>query len=158
MKHLRYIKFFITFFLILTTMSCDKKKNEFIPLEHMTFINSYYKESVKISYYILIDHSDSGDNLKKEIIQYAKQKLQHDKYLKQNNTTSVNFVFYKKTGNTSYFISHKENADGLLSEEISHYKEDFIANYYISKCSGGTMEKIYMYEIPEEIILDNCKK
>ncbi|WP_099768928.1 hypothetical protein [Chryseobacterium sp. 52] len=139
-------------------MSCDQKKNEFIPLDHMTFTNSYYKDAVKVSYYILIDNPDSENILKKEIIKYAKQKLLNDKLLAQKNTASLNFVFYKKTSNTSYFITHKENSDGLLSEEISHYQTDFIANYYISKCNDGTMEKIYLYDLPEEIVLNTCKK
>jgi len=158
MKHLKYIQYLTTFFFIIAMMSCDRKKNEFIPLDHMTFINSYYKNSVKISYYILIDNPDSENILKKEIIKYAKKKLQYNKSLAQKNIASINFVFYKKTGNTSYFIAHKENSDGLLSEEISHYQEDFIANYYVSKCKEGTIEKIYMYQLLEETISNTCKK
>lgn len=159
MKYLQSIKIFILCFLLLSIMSCDQKKNEFISLDHMTFINSYYKDSVKISYYVLIDHPDPTDKiLKKEIIQYVKKKLQNNTSLKEKNTASLNFVFYKKTDNTSYFITHKENSGGLLSEEISHYQEDYIANYYVSKCDGGATEKIYLYSQPEEILANSCKK
>ncbi len=153
MKHLQSIKIFIILFLLFTTISCDQKKNEFIPLDHMTFTNSYYQDDVKISYYVLIDHPDASDNiLKTEIIQYVRNQLQNNRPLTKKNTVSLNFVFYKKTNNTSYFITHKENSGGLSSEEISHYKEDYIANYYVSKCNGGTTEKIYLYDLPER----NC--
>lgn len=158
MKHLPFIKIFITLVFLLTAICCDKKKNEFIPLDHMTFTNSYYKNSVKISYYVLINDPDSEDNLlKTEIIRYVKNRLQNNQALKDTNTVSLNFVFYKKTGNTSYFMTHKEDPGGLMSEEISHYKEDYIANYNISKCNGGETEKIYLHDLPEEIVVNDCK-
>jgi len=137
---------------------CNKAKTEFISLDHMTFTNSYYKDSVKISYYVLIDHPASEDKiLKTEIIQFVKNKLKNNQALKKANTASLNFVFYRKTDNTSYFIKNKEDSGGLASEEISHYKDEYIANYYLSKCNGGTLQKIYMYDLPEEVIINNCK-
>lgn len=159
MKHLPFIKIFITLtFFLLTTICCDKKKNEFIPLDHMTFTNSYYKNSVKISYYVLINNPAPEDKvLKTEIIRYVKNRMQNNQALKDSNTVSLNFVFYKKTGNTSYFMNHKEDPGGLMSEEISHYREDYIANYNISKCNGGKTEKIYLHDLTEEIVVNGCK-
>jgi hypothetical protein len=158
MKNLRTIKILAAFVLLFTMMSCDKKKNEFIPLDHMTFINSYDKDAVKISYYVLIDNPGISDKkLKTEITQYVKKRLQNNQSLTKTNVRSLNFVFYKKTGNTSYFITHKENSNKMSSEEISHYKEDYVANYDVSKCDGGITEKIYLYDLPEEIVLNSCK-
>ena len=158
MSNLHPIKILNILLLLLTITSCNKAKTQFISLDHMTFTNSYYKNSVRISYYVLIDNPAAEDKiLKTEIIQFVKNRLRNNRALTEVNTASLNFVFYKKTSNTSYFIGHKENSGGLVSDEISHFKEDYIATYYVSKCNGGTIQKIYMYDRPEEVIQNNCK-
>jgi len=156
MKHLKFIKIFIFFFLI--TIGCNNTKDEFISLDQLTFTNDYYKDSMNISYYILIDHPNTAkDSLKYNIINYVKARLERENLLEQKNMASINFVFYKKTKNTSYFIKNKEDPGGFSSEEISHYQEDYIANYSVIKCNNGSIEKIYIYDIQEEIIINNCK-
>ncbi|MEJ5049939.1 hypothetical protein WH221_08860 [Chryseobacterium culicis] len=160
MKYLPSIKIITIVCFLLIAMSCDKKKNDFIPLDHMTFTNAYDKNAVKISYYILIDHPEPTENiLKKEITKYVENKLKNNRLLAKPETASLNFVFYRKTDNTSYFITNKESAGELLGEEISHYQQDYIANYLVSKCEKGTVEKIYLYNLPEETVANkNCGK
>lgn len=160
MKYLQSIKMITIVCFLLIALSCDKKHNDFIPLEHMTFTNAYYKNAVKVSYYILIDNPEPTESvLKKEIIKYVENRLKNNKVLAKPETFSLNFVFYRKTDNTSYFIINKESAGELLGEEISHYQQDFIANYVVSKCGKGTIEKIYLYNLPEETVVNkNCDK
>ena len=147
---------FLLFFII---TGCDDKRDEFISLDKLTFTNDYYKDTVKISYYILINNPNSvKDALKNDIVNYVKSRLKHEKILMQKNVTSIDFVFYKKTNNTSYFMKNKEDPGGFSSEEISHYKEDYIANYHVSKCNNGTIDKIYLYDNQEEVIMNNCKE
>ena len=158
MSNLHPIKILNILLLLFTITSCNKVKTQFISLDHMTFTNSYYKNSVRISYYVLIDNPAATDKiLKTEIIQFVKNRLRNNRALTEVNTASLNFVFYKKTNNTSYFIEHKEDSGGLVSAEISHFKDDYIATYYVSKCNGGIIEKIYMYDRPEEVIKNGCK-
>lgn len=158
MKYLQSIRIIAIIYFLLIAMSCDRKKNDFIPLEHMTFTNAYYKNAVKISYYILIDNPEPNESiLKKDIITYVENRLKSNKSLTQHEISSLNFVFYRKTDNTSYFITNKESAGELLGEEISHYQQDYIANYLVSKCGRGTVEKIYLYNLPEEVVSGkNC--
>ncbi|UMQ43632.1 hypothetical protein MKS83_07990 [Chryseobacterium sp. Y16C] len=160
MKYLQSVKMITIVCLLLIAMSCDRKKNDFIPLEHMTFTNAYYKNAVKISYYILIDNPEPAESmLKQEIIKYVENRLKNNKALTKPEISSLNFVFYRKTDDTSYFITHRDSAGELLGEEISHYQQDFIANYLISKCGSGTVEKIYLYNLPEETVASkNCDK
>ncbi|QXU39781.1 hypothetical protein [Pedobacter sp. D749] len=148
----------VSFFLLSVLMGCIGKKNEFIFLDRMTFTNSYDKNAVKISYYILINNPEaSNEKLKTAIIQYTRGRFRNDQSLKKKDVTSLNFVFYKKTGNTSYFIKNEESPGGLSSEEIAHYKEDYIANYDVTKCTGGFTEKLYLYDLPENTVVRNCK-
>ena len=159
MKHSKFIKRLAIFILCFIIMGCDDKRVEFISLDKLTFTNDYYKDSVKTSYYILINNPNSvKDSLKYDIVNYVKSRLKHEKILMQKNVTSVDFVFYKKTNNTSYFMKNKEDPGGFSSEEISHYKEDYIANYHVSKCNNGTIDKIYLYDNQEEVIMNNCKE
>lgn len=159
MKHLKFIKILEIFILCFIIMGCDDKKDEFISLDKLTFTNDHYKDTVKTSYYILINNPNSvKDSLKNDIVNYVKSRLKHEKILMKKNVTSIDFVFYKKTNNTSYFMKNKEDPGGVSSEEISHYKEDYIANYYVQKCIIGTIEKIYFYDLPEEVIINNCKE
>lgn len=158
MKYCHPVKIISFFFLLSTLMGCVGKTNEFIFLDHMTFTNSYDKNAVKISYYVLIDNPDANnEKLRTAIIQYIRVRLRNDKSLKTKDVASLNFVFYKKTGNTSYFIKNRESPGGLSNEEIAHYKEDYIANYYVTKCTGGFTEKLYLYDLPENTVISNCK-
>lgn len=159
MNRLKIVTLFMIFLLFFIITGCDDKRDEFISLDKLTFTNDYYKDTVKISYYILINNPNSvKDALKNDIVNYVKSRLKHEKILMQKNVTSIDFVFYKKTNNTSYFMKNKEDTGGFSSEEISHYKEDYIANYYVQKCIIGTIEKIYFYDLPEEVIVNNCKE
>lgn len=158
MKYIRPTPFLTVFLFLGVMLACEPEKNEFIALDHLTFTNSYYKNAVKISYYVLMTNPNAKDEkLKSMIVQYVKNRLRNDQSLTKAEVTSLNFVFYKKTGNTSYFIKHKENSGGLSSQEIAHYKDDYIANYYVSKCDGGGTEKIYLHDLPEEMIYSDCK-
>ncbi|MGQ7856996.1 hypothetical protein ACUN24_22385 [Pedobacter sp. WC2501] len=158
MKYFHHIKTISFFFLLSTLIGCGGTVNEFIFLDHMTFTNLYDKNAVKISYYILIDNPEANnEKLKTAIIQYIRGRLRNDKSLKTKDLASLNFVFYKKTGNTSYFIKNEESPGGLSNEEIAHYKEDYIANYYVTKCTGGFIEKLYLYDLPEDTVVRNCK-
>ena len=151
------MKIFLALVFSMTALGCDTQQNEFIPLDHLTFTNSYAKNSVKVSYYVLIDHpSPDGGTLKNEIIRYVKRRLDDGQPADAPRAASLNFVFYEKTGQTAYFIAHKEDPGGLASEEISHHREDYIANYAVRHCEGGVTEKLYLHDGPEETLLDSC--
>lgn len=157
MKYCHPVKI-ISFFLLSTLLGCVGKTNEFIFLDRMTFTNSYDKNVVKISYYILIDNPEANnEKLKTAIIQYIRGRLRNDQSLEKKDVASLNFVFYKKTGNTSYFIRKEESPGGLSNEEIAHYKEEYIANYYVTKCTGGFIEKLYLCDLPENTVVRNCQ-
>ena len=146
MKYLKNIKILIIllFFFIITDN--NNKKSEFISLDKLTFINDYYKDSVSISYFILIDNPNSEkDSLKHQIMNYVKSRLDNEKKMTQKNITAIGFNFYRKSDNTSYFIENGEDPGGFSSEEISHYKKDLIANYYINKSGEGTKEELYFF-------------
>lgn len=152
------IKSFITFSLLLTLVSCKEYSQEFIPLNHMTFVNSYYKNQLKISYYVLITNpADDLEKLKNTITQFVEDSLHNNQFMKEADVKSLNFVFYKKTGNTSYFIKHNEEHGALYNEEISHYKEDYIANYLVEKCDKGYTKTLFLFDRPERIVYSNCK-
>lgn len=141
MKYLKNIKILIIllFFFIIT--ACNNKKSEFISLDKLTFINDYYKDSVSIS-----DNPNSEkDSLKHQIMNYVKSRLDNEKKMAQKNITAIGFNFYKKSDNTSYFIENGEDPEGFSSEEISHYKKDLIANYYINRSGEGTKEELYFF-------------
>ena len=139
--------------------SCTRKRNEFIPLHHMTFENAYDRNALKVSYYVLIDNPETPDEkLKNAINKYVRERLRINTSLAKGNVASLNFVFYSKTRNTSYFITHPERSDKMSSEEISNYKEDYIATYQVKKCDQGTEEKLYLYDAPEEIVFYSCKQ
>ena len=151
------LRILIVFFM-LTFMGCGGKEQKFIPLDHMTFTNSYYKNKIKISYYVLIaDPNTDVGQLKKTITRYVKSNLHYHQLMKESRISALNFVFYKKTDNTSYFIKHHEEHNAMGSEEIAHYKDDYVANYNVAKCNGGLTEKIYLFDTPEEIVSTSCK-
>ena len=153
-----FTKNLIGFFTLMTLISCNDKKQEFISLDHMTFTNSYYKNDIKISFYVLIANPTTDDlELKNTIAKYVSGRLGSNKFLKNTKVSSFNFVFYEKTANTSYFIKNIESHDALNTNEISNYKEDYIANYYVVKCNGGSTDKLYLFDRTEEIISNNCK-
>ena len=146
MKYLKNIKILIIllFFFIIT--ACNNKKSEFISLDKLTFINDYYKDSVSISCFILVDrpHSESA-SLIHQLMYKVKKRKKKKKKMTQKNITAIGFNFYRKSDNTSYFIENGEDPGGFSSEEISHYKKDLIANYYINKSGEGTKEELYFF-------------
>ena len=153
-----HFRIYTSLSILLTLMSCKGNKREFIALDHMTFTNSYYQDRVKISYYILIANPNAQDGqLKNSIVRYVKQRQANSSFMKEAKTSSLNFVFYEKTGNTSYFINNDNSNNAFYSEEISHYKGDHIANYSIAKCDGGFEEKLYFLEAPVEVVFNSCK-
>ncbi len=156
---MNFIRTLISFVILSALMGCRTRKQEFIPLDHMTFTNSYDKNKVKISAYVLIANPDADYiKLKTSVIQYVKKRLRDNDYTKKTSVSSINFVFYQKTGNTSYFINHNEENNKLTCNEISHYQEDYIANYNVVKCDGGSAEKLYLFDRNEEIITNSCNK
>ena len=156
---MNFIRTLISFVMLSALMGCGSGKQEFIPLDHMTFTNSYDKNKVKISVYVLIANPDADHmKLKTSVIQYVKKRLQGNDYIKKTSVSSINFVFYQKNRNTFYFIDHNEENNKLNSNEISHYPEDYIANYNVVKCDGGFAEKIYLFDRPEEIVSSNCNE
>ena len=148
----------IGFFTLMTLVSCFDKKQEFISLDHMTFTNSYYKNDVKISFYVLIANPIADEiELKNSIAKYVNGRLGSNKFMKDTKVHSLNFVFYKKTANTSYFTENIESHDALNTNEISRYKDDYIANYYVVKCDGGFTNKLYLFDRGEQVISNSCK-
>lgn len=96
MKYLKNIKILIIllFFFIIT--ACNNKKSEFISLDKLTFINDYYKDSVSISYFILIDNPNSEkDSLKHQIMNYVKSRLDNEKNNNRNTSNSTNTILYQ---------------------------------------------------------------
>jgi len=158
-KKVKAINKLIVLIALVVLSSCTRQRNKFIWLEHMTFTNSYDKNAVKISYYVLIDNPETPDEkLKNAINKFVRNRLRTNTSFSKAHVASINFVFYSKTRNTSYFITHPEHSDKMSSEEISQYKEDYIATYQVKKCDQGVVEKLYLYDAPEEIMFDSCKK
>ena len=158
MKQFLTSKRYYLLFLFPLILACGKGKEEFIPLDKLTFINSYYKDSKKISYYILIDNPDTSiKELQHKIIKYVRSRQHEISPLDSTGTVSLNFVFYQKTNKTSYFINNSESSNVLSSEEIAHCKEDYIANYHIKKCEKGRIEELYLYERPVQVVMSNCE-